>query len=319
MSLKILLLGKTGQVGADLTILLPRLGTVVALDRQQLDLCDPDQIRRTLLEVRPHIVINAAAYTAVDQAEKDEATAFAINAKAPAVMAEAAKGINAALVHYSTDYVFDGLKRAPYEEQDSPNPINVYGRTKRAGELAIQESGVPYLIFRCAWIYATRGRNFLLTILRLATQREELRVVCDQTGASTWSREIAEATTQVLGQLSRSPQIRPAIEDVKGIYHMTAAGETTWFDFAQAILEESACLQPATPWYAAITGGRPLLASRVVPITTADYPTPARRPQYSVLSNARLEQAFGFKLPEWRTQLQRAFRANHLTASDPRD
>jgi dTDP-4-dehydrorhamnose reductase len=310
MSAKILLTGKNGQVGAELAMVLPRLGEVIALDRQRLDLAKPDDIRRAIREARPQIIVNAAAYTAVDQAETDQATARTINADAPAVIAEEAKKIGASIVHYSTDYVFDGKKRSPYDENDPPNPASVYGKTKLAGELAIRESGAPHLIFRTAWVYATRGRNFLLTILRLASQREELRIVHDQIGAPTWCREIARATTSILDHLSRDGQGVPSFPQVSRTYHMTAGGIASWCDFAQVILAEASKAPPNLPWLAAATGGRPLLARRVVPITTAEYPTPARRPAYSVLSNARLSATFGVQLPEWREQLHSAFGAS---------
>lgn len=301
MSVKILLIGKNGQVGAELATCLPRLGEVVALNRQQLDLAKPSQIRHTIEDIRPHIIVNAAAYTAVDQAESDVDTAQAINADAPAVIAQEAKKIGAALVHYSTDYVFDGLKTSPYEEDDEPNPGSVYGRTKLAGELGIRDAGVPHLIFRTAWVYATRGRNFLLTVLRLASQCEELRIVNDQFGAPTWCREIARATTAVLEQQFRDNADPPWLREVSGTYHMTAAGVTPWFGFAQAILEE---VSPELPWLEAATNGRPLIARRIVPISTAEYPVPAHRPAYSVLSNSRLTRTFGLQLPDWRTQLR---------------
>jgi len=230
MRTKILLIGKNGQVGADLLSLLPPLGEVVALDRRHLDLTKPEEIRRAIREHQPQLIVNAAAYTAVDNAENDEALAHAINAEAPALMAEEAKRIGAAMVHYSTDYVFDGCKNAPYEEDDLPNPINAYGRTKLAGEEGIRASGAPHLIFRTAWVYATRGRNFLLTILRLATQREELRVVRDQIGAPTWSHEIARATAEVLGRLMGEGDIASALARSGGTYHMTAAGVTNWHE-----------------------------------------------------------------------------------------
>src|ERR1700683_2626365 len=201
MKSRILLTGKNGQVGAELAHLLPALAEVVALDRRDLDLSRPDDIRRTIRDLRPTLIVNAAAYTAVDQAEKDVAAAQAINSDAPALMAQEAKNIGAGLVHYSTDYVFDGAKQSPYEENDRSNPVSVYGKTKLAGEQAIQDVGLPHLIFRTAWVYGTRGRNFLLTILRLASQREELGIVHDQFGAPTWCREIACGTALVLEQL----------------------------------------------------------------------------------------------------------------------
>jgi dTDP-4-dehydrorhamnose reductase len=309
MSAKILLTGKNGQVGTELAAFLPRLGQVVALDRRQLDLARPDHIRSAIREVRPQLIVNAAAYTAVDQAETDQAAARAINADAPAVIAEEAKKVGASVVHYSTDYVFDGTKRAPYGESDPPNPVSVYGKTKLAGEIAIRESGVPHLIFRTAWVYAARGRNFLLTILRLASQGEELRIVHDQIGAPTWCREIARATTLILEHLSQDGLGLSSFPQVSGTYHMTAGGMASWCDFAQAILVEASKAPPSLSWLASATGGRPLLARRVVPITTAEYPRPARRPAYSVLSNALLSRTFGFQLPDWREQLHSVFSA----------
>jgi len=304
MNSRILLTGKTGQVGAELLALLPSIGEVAAFDRHELDLSSPDQIRRAIRDVRPTIIVNAAAYTSVDQAEKQEKQAHIINVEAPALMAEEAKKIGAALVHYSTDYVFDGSNSHPYHEADLPNPINAYGRTKLAGEVAIQAVGVAHLIFRTAWVYGTRGRNFLLTILRLATEREELKVVRDQFGAPTWSREIAKGTTNILTQLSEQGQ--QAVSRVSGIYHMTAAGKTSWFEFAETILEKTSRLPRGIPWFETATKGQPLVARRVTAITTAEYPTPARRPAYSVLSNSHLKEIFGLELPDWKSQLASA-------------
>ena len=309
MKTKILLIGKNGQVGANLLSLLPNLGEIIALDRRDLDLTKPQEIRRKIRELQPRLIVNAAAYTAVDQAENEEAIARAINAEAPALMAEEARRIGAALVHFSTDYVFDGSKNAPYEENDPTNPINAYGRTKLAGENGIRASGAAHLIFRTSWVYATRGRNFLLTILRLATQREELRIVRDQIGAPTRSCEIARATTEILGQLIGEGDDSSTLARSSGTYHMTAAGVTNWHEFALAILEEASRLPRDTPWLAAATGGLPLVTRRVSPITTSEYPTPARRSAYSVLSNARLERIFGIHLTDWRAQLHSAFHA----------
>jgi dTDP-4-dehydrorhamnose reductase len=306
MTPQILLTGKNGQVGQDLQRFLPRLGEVVALDRQQLDLSRFDEIRRVIREIRPALIVNAAAYTAVDLAEKEHSLAQAINAEAPAIMAEEARRIDAALVHYSTDYVFDGSLNSPYEETDPTNPINVYGKTKLAGEQAIRDSCVHHLIFRTAWLYSTRGKNFLLTILRLATEREELRIVNDQIGAPTWSREIASATAEVLRNFFDRTGNVSAWAELSGTYHMTAGGETSWFEFAKAILEEAK--KQATsppPWFAEATRGKPLLSRVVTPITTAEYPTPARRPAYSVLSNLHTVRTFGIELADWRTQLHR--------------
>jgi dTDP-4-dehydrorhamnose reductase len=305
MKLRILLTGKNGQVGAELATFLPSVGDVAAFDRNELDLSKPEHIRQMIRDVRPSIIVNAAAYTSVDQAEKEEKQTQIINTDAPALMAVEAKRIGAALVHYSTDYVFDGSSRLPYTETDQPSPINVYGKTKLAGEEAIRAVGVPHLIFRTAWVYGTRGRNFLLTILRLATEREELRIVCDQFGAPTWSREIAKATARVLTQLSEQGQQQ--VSRVSGTYHMTAAGKTSWFEFAETILEETSRLPQGIPWFETLTKGQPLVTRRVTAITTAEYPTPARRPAFSVLSNSRLKEIFGLELPDWKLQLTSAF------------
>jgi dTDP-4-dehydrorhamnose reductase len=308
MTRRILLTGKNGQVGSQLAQLLPRLGTVTALGREDLDLSNGNDIRRAVQDARPALIVNAAAYTAVDRAEKEEVLAHAINADAPAVIAEEAKKIGAVVVHYSTDYVFDGTKRTPYTEDDPTNPISVYGKTKLAGEEAIRGSGIPHLIFRTAWVYATSGKNFLLTILRLAAEREELRIVSDQFGAPTSSREIAQATTRVLADLLRKGGA--SLSQFGGTYNMTAPVETTWYEFATTIIEDCSQLPRDLPWFAAATGNRPLIAKRVIPITTADYPTPARRPAYSVLSNSRFASTFGFELPPWRTQLTSAVKGS---------
>src|SRR5271155_3356798 len=314
MNPKILLTGKNGQLGADLQHVLPQLGDVVATDRQELDLARPDDIRRVIREVRPTFIVNAAAYTAVDPAEKDEALARAINSEAPTIMADEAKKIGAVLIHYSTDFVFDGSKNLPYDEHDQPNPINVYGVTKLAGEQGVRNSGVDHLIFRTAWVYSTRGKNFLLTILRLATQREELRVVRDQVGAPTWSREIAGATLKALEQTCNRTDRITAWSERSGTYHMTAGGETNWYEFAQAILQEAAQAPDSGSWLRAATNGKGLLVRSVIPITTAEYPTPARRPAYSVLSNSKLKRVFGIQLPDWREQLRSAFSLNPASA-----
>lgn len=303
----ILLIGTNGQVGRELNKRLPRVGEMTSLDRQQLDLSKLDEIRSAIRKFHPALIVNAAAYTAVDKAESDEALARTINAEAPGVMAEEAKKVGALFVHYSTDYVFDGMKTTPYQENDPTNPQNVYGKTKLEGERAVQSSGAQHLIFRTEWVYAAEGRNFLLTILRLATQREELRIVSDQTGAPTSSTEIAKATTdivaRILGQKERS--LSPA--DISGIYHMTASGETTWYDFTKAILEEARVIAPPSRWFAAATSGLPVITQRVIPIRAVEYPTPARRPAYSVLSNERMARVFSVRMPDWRTQLHSLF------------
>lgn len=325
-SLRILLTGKNGQVGSELARVLPSLGELTGVGRAELDLATPAEIRRVIAQSRPHVIVNAAAYTAVDQAEAEEPLACAINADAPSVMAEEAKKMGALLVHYSTDYVFDGVKHKPYVESDPTNPLNAYGRTKLAGEEAIRASGAAHLILRTSWVYATAGKNFLLTILRLAATREELRIVNDQFGAPTPAREIAAATARLLGSGgvpqravvsgrsgSSAPEAQPtdltALANHAGTYHLTADGETTWYEFARAILDACSRLasemavSAAPEWLGVATAGRPIVAERIVPITTQDYPTPARRPAYSVLSNDRFASVFGFRLPDWRSQL----------------
>jgi dTDP-4-dehydrorhamnose reductase len=333
MSMRILLTGKTGQVGSELARLFSLAGELTALGRNELDLAKPDEVRHAIAQSRPNLIINAAAYTAVDQAEKEELLARIINADGPAVLAEEAKKIGAFLIHYSTDYVFDGTKRSPYAEDDATDPPSVYGRTKLAGEEAIRASGVLHLILRTAWVYATSGRNFLLTILRLASSREELRIVNDQFGTPTWARSIAEATARIVGAIGpdmdvegagdtpgsdRHTRVRAAdrrrssadylaaLRERSGTYHLTAAGVTTWYEFALAILESIRDFPPGVPWITAATGGRPLMVKRIIPITTQEYPTPARRPLYSVLSNARFAQTFGFALRDWRRELSRS-------------
>lgn len=308
MRLRILLLGKNGQIGSHLARLLPLRFDVLSLGRQELDLSRFKDIRRAIRQAHPSVIINAAAYTAVDQAEKEESLAHAINAEAPAVLAEEAKNIGALLVHYSTDYVFDGTKRGPYLEEDATDPLNAYGRTKLAGEAAIRQAGTPHLILRTSWIYATTGKNFLLTVLRLAAEHEELKIVNDQFGAPAWSHEIAVATVRVIKSVAgpSDDPAKAALALQSGTYHMSAAGTTTWYEFATAILDECSRLPAQTPWLASATRGRPLIAKRVIPIVTRDYPTPARRPAYSVLSNERFSRTFGFSLSDWRSQLAAA-------------
>jgi dTDP-4-dehydrorhamnose reductase len=285
--MKILLTGKNGQVGWELQRALATLGDVVAADRQGMDLANPDSIRSAIRATRPDLIVNAAAYTAVDKAESEPDLAMAINGTAPGIMAEEAKRLGAAMVHYSTDYVFDGTKTSPYTEEDTPNPINVYGKTKLAGEQAVQATGIPHLIFRTSWVYGLRGKNFLLTILRLAQERDELKIVDDQVGAPTWSRLIAEATAQILAQIRMPIAHHPLrIAEVSGLYHLTSAGQTSWHGFARAILDHSG-----------LVGIKPL--ARLTAIPGADYPLPAPRPGNSGLSNKKMQQVFGLALPAW--------------------
>lgn len=285
--MKILLTGSTGQVGYELARSLQGVGEVVAVDRQQMDLADLDQVRRVIRTVQPKLIVNPAAYTAVDKAESEPALAFRVNAEAPALMAEEARLLGASMVHYSTDYVFDGSAAAPRVEDDATGPLNVYGASKLAGEQAIAAAGIPHLIFRTSWVYGMRGKNFLLTMLRLARERDELRVVADQFGAPTWSRTIADVSAQVLAQAHAGG--REWWVQNRGVYHLTAQGQTSWYEFTRAILEEAG------------------IDCRVLPITSADYPVPARRPEYSVLSCERLMARF-CHLPDWKQALQLCMR-----------
>jgi dTDP-4-dehydrorhamnose reductase len=290
---RILLTGKNGQVGWELQRTLCSLGEVFAYDRSELDLTSPRMIRNVVQEVRPEIIVNAAAYTAVDRAESEPALAMKINAEAAGLLALEGRSVGAVMAHYSTDYVFDGSKSGPYAEEDRPNPLNVYGRSKLAGEQAIREAGIPHFIFRTSWVYGSRGRNFLLTILRLARERSELKIVDDQVGAPTWSRLIAEATAQVLAQFS-FPGGRNRLLESSGTYHLTAGGQTSWCGFANAILAG-----------AHDNLSTPLLTRRAEPIGSRDYPTPAGRPKNSVLSGHKLEQTFGIAMPDWSDCLEK--------------
>jgi dTDP-4-dehydrorhamnose reductase len=273
---RILLLGKNGQVGWELQRTLAPLGQVIALDQSDLDLTCPDQIRGKVREIKPNVIVNAAAYTAVDRAEEEPELAMAINGIAPGILAEEAKRINAGIVHYSTDYVFDGFKKSPYTEEDTPNPLNVYGKTKLAGGRAIQAVGVPHLIFRTSWVYGLRGKNFLLTIMRLAREKKELRIVDDQIGAPTWCRMIAESTALILAQGQSS------VSDKRGIYNLTAGGQTSWYGFAREILDSQDTIN-----------------TQLLPIHSDEYPTLAIRPVNSLLLTERISLVFGLKLPPW--------------------
>jgi dTDP-4-dehydrorhamnose reductase len=289
----VLLIGSAGQIGAELlTVLQCHPFRVTAADRRALDLADAEALVSYVEALHPDILINAAAYTAVDKAESERDLAFAVNATAPGVMAQCMHRLGGLVVHYSTDYIFDGHKSSPYVEDDPPAPLNVYGASKLAGERAVVESGATHLIFRTCWIYDLRGRNFLNTMRRLAAERPELRVVADQFGAPTWSRWVARATAQVLAKCFESAGSRERLRaQWSGVYHMTAGGRTSWHGFASEIVEALAQkgLAPRIP---------------VVPIGAGDYPTPAARPANSVLSNEKLKRAFGVEQVDWRAQLR---------------
>jgi len=302
MSLHVLVTGATGQVGWQLQRTLAPLGEVVARTRSQLDLSKPDETAKYVRELAPDIVINAAAYTAVDKAETEPDLAQTVNAVTPGRIAQELVRTGGLLVHYSTDYVFDGSKAGPYLEDDPTGPLNVYGQTKLAGEHAIAESGCAHIILRTSWVYDTRGKNFLRTVLRLAREREELRMVNDQYGAPTWARAIAEVTAQIVARCAQ--QRERSGWDIGGVFHLTAGGTTTWAGFAEEILNEYESLAA----WPADTGefGSPLMAERVVAISSDQYKTPARRPRNSVLSNEKLLSVFGLRLPDWKVLLRLA-------------
>ncbi|PTB21156.1 dTDP-4-dehydrorhamnose reductase [Trinickia symbiotica] len=287
MNRTILVTGANGQVGFELVRTLQGLGNIVAADRMMLDLADLAKVREVVRQVRPALIVNPAAYTAVDKAESEPELATRINGEAPGVLAEEAAKIGAALIHYSTDYVFNGDKDGVYLEDDPTDPQNVYGQTKLAGERAIAASGAHHLTFRTSWVYGARGKNFLLTMLRLGAERPELKVVADQIGAPTWSKTIAAMTANVVAQAfaANDPQWW---NQRSGIYQLTAADATSWHGFASAIFE-CAKFDPAP---------------NVLPITTSDYPTPARRPANSRMSNEKLARVFGLTAPHWRDALQ---------------
>ncbi|NDC07843.1 MAG: dTDP-4-dehydrorhamnose reductase [Oxalobacteraceae bacterium] len=281
--MRILVLGRRGQVGAALAQSLQGLGELVTLDRAQLDLSNSDVIRTALRELQPQMIINAAAYTAVDAAESDAATAFQINAEAPRVIAEESERLGAALIHYSTDYVFDGGKQGAWLEDDAPAPLSVYGHSKLAGEQAITDVGGNHLILRTSWVYGLHGKNFLLTMLKLAETRDELAIVDDQIGAPTWAVTIADATAAIIRDAGEPAQLAA----LSGIYHLCAGGHTSWFGFAQAIFAHASVQR------------KPKLR----PITTAEYPTPAKRPSNSMLNTDKFRHTFG-DLPAWDDALQ---------------
>ncbi len=276
---KILLTGKDGQVGWELQRTLAPLGNVIALDRSALDLVDVDAIRAAIRNTHPDIIVNAAAYTSVDQAEAETGLAYSINCQAPGIMAEEAKKSGALLVHYSTDYVFDGSGSNPFTEDSATGPLNAYGRSKLAGEQAIQAIDGRHLIFRTSWVYGLRGKNFLRTILRLAQEKEELRIIADQFGAPTWSRMIAEATALILARQTVS----------EGLFHLTSCGATSWHGFTEAILGLTRNQRQREPLLTAIP--------------THEYPLPAIRPRNSRLSCERLARETNFRLPDWRESL----------------
>lgn len=285
--MKLLVTGARGQVGWELARLLAPLGDVTAIDRGAVDLADEDALRRFIRDRAPDVIVNPAAFTAVDKAESQPDVAMAVNGRAPGVMAEAMARTGGLMIHFSTDYVFDGSKAAPWTESDAPNPLSVYGRSKLAGEDAVRAVGGAHFVFRTSWVYGRRGANFLLTMIRLAKERDELRVVADQHGAPTWCRMLAERTRDVIRRAWTDPDMRDRTrEELSGVYHLTNAGATTWHGLASAIVATA-----------------PELADRrhvkVTPIATSDYPLPAPRPANSVLDNAKFERVFGVRAQPW--------------------
>jgi dTDP-4-dehydrorhamnose reductase len=288
--MRLVITGAGGQVGGQLAGSLAALGDAIALDRRQCDLSRPEQLPAVIREFRPDVIVNAAAYTAVDEAEREEALAATVNGTAVGVIAEEARRAGALMVHYSTDYVFDGRKGSPYTEDDPPCPINAYGRSKLAGEVAIGEVGGRHLVLRTSWVYGARGRNFLRTVLTLLRERDELRIVADQIGAPTWAADIAQATAALV---EFAAQECTEGEFASGLLHLTASGATSWHGFAVAILEGAT--RPAL-----LADGR---APCLVPIASEDYPRPAARPKNSRLAGDRLRQRFGIALPCWKEGL----------------
>lgn len=288
---RILITGKRGQIGWELQRTLSPLAEVYATDYDTLDLKDPSAIRTVIQKVRPHVIVNAGAYTSVDKAETENDLNVAINAKGPAILAEEARRSGAILVHYSTDYIFDGSSTTPYLESASTHPLSAYGSAKLQGEQAIIHSGCKYLIFRTSWIYANRGKNFLLTMLNLASSKPSLSVVNDQIGAPTWARSVAEGTAFALHQVMYTYK-----EDKWGIYNMTCSGSTTWYDFAKEIF--SLCKD---------------ISVEVLPIPSLGYPTAAKRPAYSLLDNQKLLNSFNIVLPHWKQALELCLQERSLS------
>ena len=284
MNESILLLGSNGQVGDEIEKILSPKHKIIPLSRPEIDLSQPDNLRQIIREIQPQIIINAAAYTAVDKAETEPELATAINATAPQIIAEESQKLGSFLIHFSTDYVFDGQQTHPYQETDKTNPLGVYGQTKRAGEIAIEQTHPHHIILRTAWVYGVYGRgNFVKTMLRLGKERSEIGVVTDQIGSPTWARDIAEVIAQII------PQLTP---EIAGTYHYTNSGVISWYDFAVAIFEEAQLL------------GFPITPPKVIPITTAEYPTLARRPAYPVLACGKISQVLGTYPPHWRQRLR---------------
>ena len=290
--MRLLVTGANGQVGWELARSLMPLGDVVALDRSRCDLARPETLAALVAGIAPDVIVNAAAYTAVDRAESEEALATTINGTAAGELARAAKATGALLVHYSTDYVFDGTSASAYDEDDPVAPVNAYGRSKLAGETAIRDSGCDHLILRTTWVFASRGANFVRTMLRLGAERDALRVVADQVGAPTWARNIADATALIV---ARAAAERRNLAFASGVFNLASRGATSWHGFAEAIFAAARTQLPGTA----------LKVSQVTPIASVEYPTPAARPANSCLASGRLQARYGIVMPRWEDALVR--------------
>jgi dTDP-4-dehydrorhamnose reductase len=307
--IRILLTGTSGQVGGDLLPLLQPFGSVLAPTRSDLDLGDARGIRDFIRRIKPDWIINPAAYTAVDKAESEPELAFAINAEAPRVIGDTAAELGIPVIHFSTDYVYNGAGASPWLESDEPGPLGVYGASKLAGERALASSGAAHLIFRTSWVYSSRGKNFLLTILRLAQEREELRIVGDQHGAPTWSRDLARMVVHVINTIfglaaTRRTSVEQAVRAVQGVYNAADSGEITWIGFAREVLHLFGAAFPEAK------------LARLVPIPSTEYPTPAKRPANSRLDCSRLKNVFGFIMPDWQQSVS-AVMAEVMTRESP--
>ena len=292
--MKILLTGKTGQIGEELNNIVGDLGNLITVDKEQLDLSKPNSIEPVILDIKPDIIINPAAYTAVDKAEKEPDLAMTVNAIAPGLLAKAARKVGAGLIHYSTDYVFDGCSEIPYKEEDPPNPLNVYGKTKLAGEKALAEAGIPFLIIRTGWVYSLHGKNFLRTIKKLAEEKDIIQVIDDQIGAPTWARSVALKTHQILKQCLNKKWLETKDPSLSGIFHLTCQGKTSWHGFARKVLNISNASQNI----------------KLIAIPTSDYPTPATRPSNSLLNNEKIQKVFGLDMPHWEDALKDCMDSN---------
>jgi dTDP-4-dehydrorhamnose reductase len=290
--IKTLLLGKNGQLGSELQKLLPDLGTVIFLDREDLDLCNILALEKTLNDIRPNLIINASAYTAVDRAEEEVDQAMKVNALAPAVMAETARILNAAFIHFSTDYVFDGKKGEPYVEEDATNPLNMYGKSKLTGEKNILQAGGAFLILRTSWVYSmTNNKSFPGKVLEWARKNEILKIVDDQISNPTWARDLAKATFRILSTYRNN--LQDVLKEKGGIYHLAGNGYTSRYEWARQILAND--LNPTEHVIQALH-----------PVASDDFPTPALRPRFSALDCSKITRTFGVKLPDWRESLKNA-------------